>query len=256
MTRLFRFVVALVCFAAPITAYGDTSTAPDASLDALIAYIDDLWRGSSSQAKMKMRVKTKHYSRSLKMQAWSRGKEKSLVRIQSPLKERGTATLKSGRHIYTYLPKTDRTIRLTSGMMGGSWMGSHFTNDDLVKESRLLEDYDATRGTDRTVDGRTHLDITLVPKPDAAVVWGKVVMTVELDRKIPIKQVYFDEDLDPVRTLWFEKVGKLAGRDAPTVLRVVPTDAPDEFTELVYESLALDVRLPASMFSVARLRKR
>ncbi len=225
-------------------------------LPKLIGHIDDLWRGESSHAVIRMRIKTEHYSRTLKMETWSQGKERSLVRIKSPVKERGAATLKSGRHIYTYLPKTDRTIRLTSGMMSGSWMGSHFTNDDLVKESRMLDDYVASAGEEREVDGRTHLDIVLTPKPDAAVVWGRVIMTAELERKIPIRQVYYDEDLEPVRTIYFEEVTKLAGRDAPSILRIVPEDEPTESTELKYQSLELGVDLPASMFSIARLRKR
>ena len=106
----------------------------------ILREIDDLWRGESSHGRFSMLVKTRHYTRSLQMEGWSKGTEQTLMRILKPLKERGTATLKSGSTIYTYLPRTDRTIRLTSGMMMGSWMGSHFTNDDLVKESRMDED--------------------------------------------------------------------------------------------------------------------
>ncbi len=110
----------------------------------ILRKIDDLWRGDSSHGILTMKVQTKNYTRTLRMEGWSKGKENSLVKIISPLKERGTATLKSDSTIYTYLPKTDRTIRLTSGMMMGSWMGSHFTNDDLVKDSRLEDDFDPT----------------------------------------------------------------------------------------------------------------
>ena len=110
----------------------------DAELRKLLDDVDDLWRGQTSEAVLTMEVVTKNYQRTMKMRGFSKGKEKTLVRILKPIKEKGTATLKSGNNIYTYLPKTDRTIRLTSGMMMGSWMGSHFTNDDLVKESPLV----------------------------------------------------------------------------------------------------------------------
>ena len=109
----------------------------------LLSKVDDLWRGQSSYAITSMHVKTEHYERTMRMEGWSKGKEKTLFRIMLPLREKGTSTLKSDNHIYTYLPKTDRTIKLTSGMMMGSWMGSHLTNDDLVKEARLEEDYTA-----------------------------------------------------------------------------------------------------------------
>lgn len=102
----------------------------------ILRQVDDMWRGNSSHGIFAMQVKTAHYTRNMRLEGWSRGKEKTLVRILAPRKEKDTTTLKAGNNIYIYLPRTDRTIRLTSGMMMGSWMGSHFTNDDLVKESR------------------------------------------------------------------------------------------------------------------------
>ena len=148
----------------------------------ILRHIDDLWRGASSYGIFSMQVKTAHYTRNMRMEAWSKGKEKTLVRILEPLKEKGTASLKSGNSIYSYLPRTDRTIRLTSGMMMGSWMGSHFTNDDLVKESRMEEDYHVTISYEGVRNGRKIIEFQLTPKPDAAVVWGKVVLIVlEID---------------------------------------------------------------------------
>ena len=107
----------------------------------VLAEIDDLWRADSSRSTVTMKVVTVNYSRQVTMENWTLGKDKSLVRIISPRKEKGTVTLKSGNTIYTYLPKTDRTIRLTASMMMGSWMGSDFTNDDMVKEATLVDDY-------------------------------------------------------------------------------------------------------------------
>jgi hypothetical protein len=222
----------------------------------ILRAVDDLWRGSSSHARVSMQVKTEHYTRNLKMEAWSKGKEETLVRIVAPLKEKGTATLKSGNNIFTYLPRTDRTIRLTSGMMLGSWMGSHFTNDDLVKESRREEDYDARISFEGERDGRQLLEFTLLPKPDAAVVWGKLTLTVLAGSYIPLEEIYYDEDMRVARTITFSDVKPLGGRERPAVLRVVPADKPDEYTELVYESLDLDIELSDAMFSLSSLRRR
>ena len=135
----------------------------------ILSEIDDLWRGKSSYTLATLNVKTKHYTRSMTMESWSKGKEKSLTRILTPLREKGTITLKSGNHIYTYLPKTDRTIRLSSGMMMGSWMGSHLTNDDLVKESRLEEDFDASITFEGVRNEQNIIEFSLIPKADAAV---------------------------------------------------------------------------------------
>ncbi|MDH5358127.1 MAG: outer membrane lipoprotein-sorting protein [Gammaproteobacteria bacterium] len=221
----------------------------------LLNEIDDMWRGQSSYAITTMQVKTRHYTRSMKLEGWSKGKEKTLFRIIEPLREKGTATLKSANHIYTYLPKTDRTIKLTSGMMMGSWMGSHLTNDDLVKEARLEEDYDATISFEGVRDGQDIMEFTLIPKIDAAVVWGKLQLIILADSHIPVVEYYYDEDMLLARTISFSAIKTLGGRQRPSVLRVVPADKPDEYTEFVYEQLTFDLDLSDSLFSLSSLRK-
>jgi hypothetical protein len=222
----------------------------------ILREVDDLWRGTSSHARVAMRVKTEHYMRSMKMEAWSRGKEQTLVRIVSPLKEKGTATLKSGNNIFTYLPRTDRTIRLTSGMMMGSWMGSHFTNDDLVKESRREEDYDPMISFEGKRNGKDILEFTLMPKPDAPVVWGKLTLTVLARDYVPLTEIYYDEDMTVARTITFSDVRMLGGRERPALLRVVPAGKPDEYTELIYQSLELNIDVSDALFSLSSLRRR
>ncbi len=104
---------------------------------AILRQLDDLYRGQSSVARTTMHIKTEHWERTLEMQAYSKGTERSLVRIVRPKQEEGTATLKVEDNIWNYLPKTRRVMKIPASMMMGSWMGSHFTNDDLVRESRL-----------------------------------------------------------------------------------------------------------------------
>lgn len=219
--------------------------------------VDDMWRGKSSRASLSMKVKTANYTRAMSLEGWSKGKEMSLVRVTYPLKEKGTATLKSGSTIYTYLPKTDKTIRLTSGMMSGSWMGSHLTNDDLVKESRMTEDFDSVVTFEGKRDGAYAMDFTLTPKPDAAVVWGKITLTLHVEGNdyIPLTEVYYDEEMKPARTIVFKDIKIFGGRRLPAVMKVTPEDKPGEFTELVYESLDLDIPLDDSFFSISRLRR-
>lgn len=229
---------------------------PDARARQILEEVDDLWRSSSSSATITMQVRTKHYTRTVTMESWSKGKEKSLVRILTPLKEKGTSTLKSENNIYTYLPKTDRTIRLTSSMMMGSWMGSHFTNDDLVKESRLSDDYDPSITYEGNRDNTDIIEFTLIPKPDAPVVWGKITTTVFAKDHIPIITKYYDEDMILTRTMSFTDIKVMGGRKLPVVMRVVPTDKPDEYTEIIYNKIKFDINLKDSFFSLIRLRRK
>jgi hypothetical protein len=222
----------------------------------ILRSVDDLWRGSSSHAITSMRVKTKHYTRTMRMEGWSKGKEKTLFRVLEPKKEKGTITLKSGIHIYTYLPKTDRKIRLTSGMMMGAWMGSHLTNDDLVKEARLEEDYNAKISFEGKRDNQEIIEFTLIPKAEAAVVWGKLVLVVLKGSFTPLSEVYYDEDMQVARTFTFTDMKLLAGQLRPAVMRVIPAEKPEEFTEFIYESLEFDIYISERFFSVSKLKRR
>ena len=228
---------------------------PSQRASVILRQIDDLWRGDSSHSQFSMKIKTAHYTRSLSLEGWSLGTEKTLVRILSPKKEKGVSSLKSGKHLYTYLPRTDRTIRLTSSMMMGSWMGSHFTNDDLVQESRREEDYDIEISFEGIRDGQEIIEFTLVPKANAVVVWGKVELIVLRKSLLPVEEIFYDEDFERARTIIFSDVIELGGQMRPAKMRVIPSDKPDEFTEIVYHSLDLDIPLEDSFFSLNQLKR-
>jgi outer membrane lipoprotein-sorting protein len=217
--------------------------------------IDDLYRGDSSHGLLTMAVKTEHWERTLEIEFWSKGKNESLFRILAPKKEEGTATLRSGNDMWNYLPHVNRVIKLPSSMMSASWMGSHFTNDDLVKETRMADDYMYRISFDGERGGRRVVELTLEPKPQAAVVWGKVVATVDASRYLPIEIRYFDEDLHLARTMTFSDVQRLGGRELPSRLTLVPADKPGESTVIHYEKLELDVPLSDQFFSLRTLQR-
>jgi len=230
--------------------------ADEPTVEELLDATDDVARGESSKAVMKMDVKTKRYERSMKMESLSKGEEKSLVVILEPAKDAGVATLKNGDNLYNYMPKVDRTMKIPAGMMSGSWMGSHFSNDDLVKGSRMRDDY-TYQVTHRPSDGGEPEDayvIELVPKPDAPVVWGKVVVTVGVDR-VPRSIDYFDERGDKIRTMAFENVQDVEGRKVPMSFTLTPHDKPGEYTKMTYESLSFDVELDENAFTLQALKR-
>ncbi len=231
--------------------------APRSGLSAreLLDHVDDLYRGASAHGRMSMKVVTEHWTREMKMEFWSLGKDRSLVRILEPKKEKGTATLKSGDNIWNFLPKVSRVIKVPSSMMGGSWMGSHFTNDDLVKESRMADDYDFQVTFEGARGGDEVVEITCVPKPTAVVVWGKVVVVLRRADAIPLRMDYFDEDLAPARSLVFDGVRVLGGRTMPTQMRMQPQGKPGEATEVRYEQIEFDVPLEEGLFSLRSLQR-
>jgi hypothetical protein len=202
-----------------------------------------------------MQIATENWQRTLVMQIWSQGTERALIRITSPKKEAGTATLKVGNNIWNYLPKVNRTIKIPTSMMMAAWMGSHFTNDDLVKESRLIRDYFIEISFEGERDGVEVYEFTLTSKPEAAVVWGKVMLEVRQADLMPTWQRYYDEDGTLIRELTFSECTKMGGRLIPTRLVMQPMDKPGEQTMILYNELRFDVPIRAETFSLRNLER-
>lgn len=222
----------------------------------LIQHIDSLWRGETSKATMTMTVKTLRYKRSMTMEAWSRGKEYSLVTIRAPIKDKGIATLKVKDNIWNYLPKINRVTKVPSSMMSGSWMGSHFSNDDLVKESTFEDDYASSISFQGKRGGVSIYELTSIPKPDAAVVWGKVVMEIAQQTLAPIRALYYDEEGILIRTMAFDQPQQIGKLTVPMRLTLQPEDKPEESTVIVYKEIVLDIPLDSNFFSLQNLQRR
>ena len=172
----------------------------------IVDRVDQLLRGASSTGSLTMSITTRQWSRSLDMNIWSLGTDYALMRVTAPAKDAGTATLKVKNDVWNYLPRVDRTIKIPPSLMAGAWMGSHFTNDDLVKESRLVVDYDIALGFDGERDGTRVWEFALTPKPGAAVVWGKIVMQVRQADLMPLWERYYDDAGKLARTITFSRL--------------------------------------------------
>jgi outer membrane lipoprotein-sorting protein len=242
-------VVALLALVVP-------TTAGAIEVDELIRHIDRLWHGETSHAIMAMTVKTSRYERQMTMEAWSKGTDYSLVVIQEPIKDRGIATLKVQNNIWNYLPKINRVTKIPSSLMSGSWMGSHFTNDDLVRESTFKDDYTTTVTFEGARDGASIYELTSIPKPNAPVVWGKVVMVIDQKTLAPINARYYDEGGQLIRTMTFDRLEQLDGRAVPMRLTLQPADRPAESTVIQYASIDFGVPLDEAFFSLQSLQRR
>jgi len=228
----------------------------EARVKEILDTVDEMWRGKTSEGRMEMEVVTAHWSRILRMRVYTEGMERSLVRITYPAKEEGVATLKVEDNIWNYLPKIKRVTKVPASMMLGSWMGSHFTNDDVIKDSRYARDYDTKITFEGNRDGQEILELTLHPKPEAPVVWGKVVFIIRAEDYIPLKMSYFDEDGEEVRILAFSEIKEMGGRTIPTVLTMKPLDKPNEYTLVRYLEITFDVDLSSDLFSLRSLQKK
>ncbi len=235
----------------PSTALAQQPQVPD--VKAVIDHIDDLYRSQSSHSTMRMTVVKERGTRELELEAWSKGDDDALIVIRSPAREAGTATLRTKEGLWNYAPRADRLIRIPTGLLSDSWMGSHFTNDDLMRETSYLDDYDAALSTEER-DGTTYLKATLTPKPEAPVVYSQLVFLITPGDWVPVRAEYYD-DGDLVRYMTFDKVQTISGKKIPMRMTVVPEDKPDERTVVEYLELQLDVPVDAQLFTRQGLRR-
>ncbi len=242
-------IAACLMSAATLTAQTTDERARD-----IVDRVDRMLRGNSSIGTITMEIQSTHWKRTIEAKVWSKGTDRALILILKPVKETGTATLKAEDNIWNYLPKVERVIKVPTSMMMGAWMGSHFTNDDLVKESRMIRDYAITISFDGERDGTGVWEFTLTPLPEAAVVWGKILLEVRQADLMPVWQRYYDEEGKLVRTLTFSDYRQMDGRLIPARMEMRPVDKPEEYTVVTYRELAFDVPLEDAFFSLQRLR--
>lgn len=248
-----------ICLALTRLSLGQVSpSAHDQRPREIVDRVSRLFVSKSCIATMEMQITNPEWQRKISMQFWSLGESNILIRILSPQEDAGTAILKVGSKISYYLPKTNRTVKIRASMMTTSWMGSNFTLDDLVKQSRLTDDYVITTSFEGQRDGVGVSEYTLTPKPAAVVVWGKVILAVRQADRMPLWQRYYDEDGKLVRELAFSAYKTVSGRLIPTRLTMQSMDkagkAVAEKTTITYEKITFDEPIGEEIFSLKNLK--
>jgi outer membrane lipoprotein-sorting protein len=221
----------------------------------LVKRTDMALRGKTQQGKARMTVRTPDWERTLEMDYWSVNPNKTFILINAPAKEAGTSTLRIGSNMWNYLPKVERVIKIPPSLMLQAWMGSDFTNDDLVKESSLVNDYTHKIVGEVTEGGDACYQVLATPKPDAAVVWGKLVLAIRKSDSLPRKEEFYDEKGELMKVLTYEDIRRAGGRDYPMRWKMVSVTKPGHETVLVYSDLKFDTRIPDRIFTQQNMKR-
>jgi len=187
------------------------------------------------------------------MRAWTKGDERSLVRVVEPKKDRGNGTLTDDDSMWTFSPRINRVIKVPSSMMGQSWMGSDFSNKDIARADDIIDQYDHTILSCDEVDGVQAYTIESIPHEDAAVVWGKEVLAIR-DDHVVLEHAFYDQDGELVKTLTSLEIAEMGGRTIATRQRMAKTDEPDEWTEISVSEIEYELDLKDSLFTLSNLR--
>ncbi len=211
------------------------------------------WRGLSSDGVMTMVIHRPDWERSMTMRVWTKGDDRSLVRVLEPKKDRGNGTLTDDDSMWTFSPKVNRIIKVPSSMMGQSWMGSDFSNKDVARADDIIDQYDHKILGVEEIDGITHYEIESVPHEEAAVVWGREVLTIREDHVVTTHR-FFDQDGELVKTLATQEIGEMGGRTTALRQRMSKVETPGAWTEIGVVSVSYDVELSDNLFTLANLR--
>ncbi len=211
--------------------------------------------GISNVATMKMSIIRPDWQREIVMRSWNKTDEFSLVLITEPAREKGMAFLKRGKEMWNWQPSIDRVIKLPPSMMSQSWMGSDFTNDDLIQQSSIVDDFVYELIGEERVEDRECWIIKLVPKEETAVVWGKIHMWVDKQDYIQLKTEFYDEDDYLFNTMLGKNIKQVGSKTIPTRMEVLPEDEPDNKTIIEYLDIAFDVPLEENFFSVQNMKR-
>ncbi len=234
---------------------GTTAMAEDAL--EIVRKSEQKMRGNSSYVEMTMTVVRADWTRETALKSWAKGDSLALIQITSPARDKGSAFLKIRRDLWNWVPSIERMVKIPPSMMMQSWMGSDFTNDDLVKQSSIVSDYTHALQGEEQIGEASCYKLALKPKPEAPVVWGKVLLWISKADYLHRKIEFFDEDDTLIQTMNLTDIKPLGGRLVPTRLEMLPADPEKrgQKTEIVYQKGEFDQKIEDSFFSQQNMKR-
>jgi len=221
----------------------------------ILKELEKRMQGNSSYIEMTITVQRPKWSKVMSMKSWSKGDDLGVSVVTSPAKEKGTVFLIRDKEVWNYLPSIDRTIKMPPSMMMQNWMGTDLTNDDLVKQSSLIDDYQQKILGEETVEGLKCWKIQLTPNEDAPVVWGKVIIWIDKADYMQLKVEFYDEDNYLVNTMKGSNVKQFGTKKLPATLTVIPADEEGNKTIITYDVWKFDVAIDEQMFTTNYMKR-
>lgn len=221
---------------------------------AIVQQADQKMRGATMQTEMIIKTIRPTWTREMHCKTWMKGNDLALIFIQSPAKDKGIAFLKRKKEVWNWMPALERTIKLPPSMMTQSWMGTDFTNDDLVKESSVVDDYVHTVTGDTVILDRDCYIIQMIPKPEAAVVWSKVMVCIDKKEFLELHSRFYDEDGKLMNTMNGYDIKMMHDRVIPTRFEMIPADKKGQRTEMIYKNIQYNKPIEDNFFSVEKMK--
>ncbi len=223
----------------------------------IIKIADNRLRGNSSYSEITITIVRPKWEKKMSVKSWSRGTDYSVSLVTSPAKEKGSVFLKRKKEAWNYLPTIERTIKLPPSMMTQNWMGTDFTNDDLIKQSSMVVDYNHKIIGTEIIENLNCWKLELIPTEEASVVWGKLIVWIDKKDFMQLKTEFYDEDLEIVNKMVGSNIKVFNNKKLPSILEYYPLDEEGNKTVIEYNIWDFNVSIPENYFStqyVSRLK--
>lgn len=229
------------------------SSAPGQDVTEIVRNAEKHMKGNTSASQVDVAIVRPNWSREMSLKTWSKGNDYAMILVTAPAREKGIVYLKRRKEVWNWIPSIERNIKLPPSMMSQSWMGTDFTNDDLVREASIAEDYFHRLVGSEAVGGRECYLIEMIPAPESAVVWGKVLLWIDKKDNLMMRAEYYDEDGELVNSMICSEVRLMGGRLLPARMEMFPSDKKGNKTVLVYRDIVFDIPIDDAFFSVSKL---
>ena len=228
----------------------------DLSPKEIIRKADEKFNGElTSTSIMAMTIVRPTWERTIEFKNWTSGREYALTLITSPAKDKGQSFLKRQQEMWNWNPTISRLIKLPPSMMSQGWMGSDYTNDDILKESSVVNDYDHEIVGEEEYDGRICYKINMVAKEDAAVIWGHQLRWIDKKDFLFLKSELYDEDGYLVRTELGSEIKTMDGRLIPTRIELIPAEEEGQMTIIEMKEMKFNEPIEESFFSQQNMKR-
>lgn len=216
---------------------------------------EQLMRGNSYISTMTMKIVRPSWERTIKFKNWGKDRNLAMTYIQAPAADKGQTFLKRGNEMWTWNPKINRLIKLPPSMLAQGWMGSDYTNDDILKESSIVKDYQHEVINMEQYEGLQCWVVEMTPKADAAVVWGKIVRHIAKEKYFIMKEKYYNEEGELIKSHLNSDIKKMDDREIPTKTVVQQADEPDKKTIVYIDKIDFNVTLKDRFFSQQNMKR-
>lgn len=225
------------------------------NVEEIIQKAEDRLKGNTSYSEATVTTVRPRWEREMKIKTWTKGDDYSVTLVLSPSKDKGTVFLKRDKELWNYVPSIERMVKMPPSMLSQSWMGTDITNDDIMRESSMKNDYNKKILATETIEGYACHKIELIPKPEINSIWGKLLIWISKDDYMQLRVEYYDEDMELINTIVSKSVQEFGGKLQPAVTEIIPSDKPGNKTRMTLTKREIDLKVDDAMFTTQYMKR-